>query len=167
MQSCSLCNTPSFRADATVAYILNKSQHKKNLYKTYHIPNTLQNNSKDIESYKKNTDFTPGFRLKYSEAEAIKNNGHKYAWRHFLKSDVNHAIIFEDASTADDTQLSIYLENITPPKDWDIIAFSPTQYILNKRAAKILYYASLQFNVPIDKYIHAFEVLKVIQVKKP
>ena len=139
----------------------------KTPYKSCLPIDTSGNDNFNIEPYKKATGFTPSFRLNYTQTEAIQNIQHKSAWNSFLKSNTPHAIIFDYALNAEDTQLSIYLENLIPPKDWDIIAFSETQYILNRRAAKILSQASLQFNTPINKYIRAFEVLKVIQVKTP
>jgi hypothetical protein len=161
MVDCSLCFVPAIVAKETTAYILNDGVNTKTLYKSY-IPVTKQEISKG--DFRVNFKFTPGFRLNYDYELANEALRHKEAWSKFLKEENPYAIVFDDAENADDTQLSIYLENLQPPKDWDILIFTPTQYILNKRAAKILYYSANQFNKPIKDYITSFFILKTIKV---
>jgi len=161
MVDCSLCFVPAIVAKETTAYILNDGVNTKTLYKSY-IPVTKQEISKG--DFRVNFKFTPGFRLNYDYELANEALRHKEAWSKFLKEENPYAIVFDDAENADDTQLSIYLENLQPPKDWDILIFTPTQYVLNKRAAKILYYSANQFNKPIKDYITSFFILKTIKV---
>ena len=161
MVDCPLCFVPAIVAKETTAYILSEEKPSKTLYKSY---NQITKQEISQGDFRINIKFTPGFRLNYDYNLANEATRHKEAWSKFLKEDNPYAIVFDDAEDADDTQLSIYLENLQPPKDWDILIFTPTQYILNKRAAKILFYSANQFNKPIKDYITSFFVLKAINV---
>jgi hypothetical protein len=159
MVDCALCFVPILIAKETNAYILSETLPSKSIYKTYTQIKVSEISHADFRS---NVNFTPGFRLRYDNNTASEALRHKAAWSMFLKTESPHAIIFDETEKADDIQLSIYLENKQLPKDWDIIVF-PATYIINKRAAKILYHSAAQFDKPINVYISSFSVLKVIK----
>ena len=159
MDDCPFCHVPAILATTTVAFLASPIQITKQIYKSY-----VSIETPEISQ----SDFTPGFRAKlmaYNKSDQVQAQAktHKEAWLSFLKTNTPHAIIFESEYDANDNNLAMFLENLSLPKDWDIVSFSPTQYILTKRAARILYKSSIQFNCPIQKYIHSFKVLKVIE----
>ena len=162
MVDCPLCFIPAIVAKETIAYNSTQKRQSKYLYKTYTEISPTEISQGDFRT---NTNFTPGFRLRYDYKIGIEALKHKEVWSKFLKEESSpYAIVFDDEEDVDDGQLSIYLENLQPPKDWDILIISPTQYIINKRAAKILYYSAKQFDKPIKDYINSFFVLKAIKV---
>jgi len=108
--------------------------------------------------------FTPSARLLLSLKEQQEALNHRDIWINFLKSAAEYAIVF-DTDDINDKQLTIFIENKQLPKDWDIILISDTQYILNKRAARILLSSCKQIHQPIKDYLRAFEVLKVLPLK--
>jgi hypothetical protein len=163
MADCALCVVPAIVAHETIAYVLENTIVNKTLYKSYAKINPPEISQADLRT---NLNFTPGFRLRYDNKSAIECLWHKEAWSKFLKEGAPHAIVFNNNNDADNTQLSIYLENLNPPKDWDILIFSSSEYIINKRAAKILFYSAKQFDKPIKDYITSFSVLKTINAKE-
>jgi len=163
MADCALCVVPAIVANETIAYVLENTIVNKTLYKSY-TQITLPEISQ--ADFRTNINFTPGFRLRYDYTLAAESLRHKEAWSKFLKEGSPHAILFNDNNDADNTQLSIYLENLNPPKDWDILIFSSTQYLITKRAAKILFYSAKQFDKPIKDYITSFSVLKAINISR-
>lgn len=156
MSDCQLCYVPAILAKETVVFLLNNIEATKNLYKTYHQVPT---------SHASQLDFTPGFRIRYKNQEtAVEAATHKQVWAEIHKSldKSPYSIIFDTQRSVDDANLAIYLENAVLPKDWDIFLLTDTQYILTKRAAKILLSSAVQFNTNLSDYIRSFKVLKVI-----
>ena len=162
MADCVLCKVTPILAQQTDQFIIDipdlPSKHYLNV-------NSLISESLHSEELKTCKTFTPGARLRLELTEANELLTHKKIWEMFAKSDSPHAIVFNKRTDAEDIQLSIFIENKELPKDWDIILISDTQYILNKRASRILLNSSRQFYTNLESYLKSFEVLKVLKLK--
>ena len=112
-----------------------------------------------------NTRFTAGARLTLELTEANEFLKHTEAWDKFIKSDKRYAVIFDKLKDISDKELSIFIENKRLPKDWDLVLIDDTQYILNKRAAKILMNSAKQIHHNLKTYLNSFEVLKLVKLK--
>ena len=156
MTDCQLCNTIPLLSKNIEAYLIGLPVPPINHY--------LRINNITSKPYTFDNGFTPNARLTMSQVHAQEVVNHKYVWNNFLKQSANYAIVF-NTCIIKDSQLSIFIENNVLPKDWDIILITDTQYIINKRAARILLMSLKQIHVPIKEYLLAFEVLKVIRLK--
>jgi len=158
MADCILCNTQPIICKETDAYIINSPVPKTNHYLRINDISSCQIDIKDLKTV---TLLTPGARSRLTITEYIEIINHRSVWEKFLQSSANHCIVFDGLKDAEDRQLSIIIENKVLPKDWDILMIGKTQYVLNKRATKILFTSSRQLNSSVSDYIKSFRVLKI------
>jgi len=128
------------------------------------IHNIIATQISTKEGFYNMTVFTPGSRLVLTLDEASQLIAHRKAWTDIMNSATPLGIIFENYADLTDINLQFRLENLELPKDWDIVVISDSQYALNKRAAKILYEATLQYHAPVKSLIKSISILKVIQI---
>ena len=106
--------------------------------------------------------FTPKARLTLNGAQAEQLIAHDQAWQEFLKDPTAQYGAFYEQAAAATKEIALYIENTGLPRDWDIVLVSPTDYLLNKRAARVLAHSATQFHVPLIDYLQAFGTLKVV-----
>ena len=155
MTDCLLCNISPLIGEKIEAYLIGTPVPIKTHYLRINSINDTKGN-KEL--------FTPSARLLLSLNEQQEALNHRDIWINFLKSEAEYAIVF-DSENINDKQLTIFIENKQIPKDWDIILISDTQYIFNKRAARILLTSCKQIHQQLKDYLKAFEVLKVLPLK--
>jgi len=165
MTDCVFCNIFAINCKETEAYLLAQGKSKSQIpdpsQKSYFKYNIITNptiNEHIVPSLKT---LTPGARLILKSQEVQDLFNHKSVWESFLKSDKHHGIVFNSIETAIDNTIPKKLESKQLAKDWDICLISETQYIFTKRAARILYGSSKQFNTDLKNYLQSFSVLAV------
>ena len=89
---------------------------------------------------------------------------HRKAWTDIMNGKEPYGIIFDKEAELMNINLQFRLENLKLPKDWDIIKISDTQYVLSKRAAKILVEATLQYHDPVKHLLQSLVILKVFDL---
>jgi len=114
-----------------------------------------------VEQFRFSVRFTPHARLTLNLALASQLLAHEQAWNLFVAEPTALHGAFCEQEPKD---LSLY--NLDLPRDWDIIILTGTDYILTKRAARILLHSATQFHVPLIDYLQAFNVLKVVNAYK-
>lgn len=110
----------------------------------------------------KATIFTPRSRLVLSLEDANRLIRHREAWLLHSKSTVPHALIAESQMNP---SIGRKLESMQLPKDWDIVKISATEYVLTKRAAKVLILATQQYHDTVPDLIDTLSILKVVQLR--
>lgn len=108
---------------------------------------------------KHDTRFTPGARLSLNPEQVHQMLTHQQAWRQFLTTKAEHAIVLEQPQ-----QLQKF-ESAEPPKDWDVLMMSATDYALTRRAATILIISAHQIHDRLPLYIQSHPLLKVINIR--
>ena len=162
MTDCILCKITPILASSTDLFLIDVPEIEASHYSTV---NSIRSEELRPENFKTNTAFTPGARLKMELTEAIEILNHKKVWEIFITLNSPHAIVLNNKKDAEDRQLSIFIENKEVPKDWDIILVSSNQYILTKRAARILLASTRQISNNLETYLLSFEALKVLPLK--
>ena len=166
MTDCVFCNIIAINCKETEAYLLTEaeSQVPAPTVNHYYRFNDVANPTiKDSEIHSL-VALTPGARLYLKLTDVNELLKHKSVWASFLKSDKHHCLIFNNLDTAIDNALPKKLESKHLAKDWDICLISDTQYICTKRAARILYGSSKQFNTDLKNYLLSFSVLAVYKL---
>jgi hypothetical protein len=164
MTDCVFCNIIAIKCKETEAYLVNQSSsdgspdHSLNHYAKITIIAKPTINASELINLKS---LTPGARLILKSQDVQLLLQHKSVWELFLKSDKHHAVVFNSIDTAIDNIMQKKLESKTLAKDWDICLISDTEYIFTKRAARILYGSSKQFNTDLKTYLLSFSVLAV------
>jgi len=116
----------------------------------------------DIDTFRYSSRFTPHARLTLNLAFAGQLLTHERAWSMFVKEQSAPYGAFYEQEPKD-----LLAYNLDLPRDWDVIILTETDYILNKRAARILLHSATQFHVPLITYLQAFNLLKVVNAYKP
>jgi len=111
-----------------------------------------------LNNYKHDTRFSPGARLSLSPEQAQEMLTHRQAWTQFLDTKAEHALICRS------NHANKNIENVAPPKDWDVMMISDTDYVLTKRGAKLLL-STYQIHDPLPLYIQSHPLLKVIHME--
>ena len=114
--------------------------------------------------FSKMTIFTPAARLAMNLEDAAQLIAHRQVWNHIMNGKNAFGIIFDSEVDLMNKDLQFRLENLKLPKDWDIIIISDTQYVLNKRAAKILVETTLQYHDIIKDLLKSLVILKVFDI---
>jgi hypothetical protein len=117
-----------------------------------------------FSDFQKNPIFTPGSRLDMSLDSANQLIAHRKAWLETLKMSADYFAVFDDPSYLNNVDLSIRLENLKLPKDWDVIIITESQYVFTKRSAKIFIDSTLQFHLPLKTFLKSFKILKVLDI---
>ena len=165
MTDCVFCNIIAINCKETEAYLIpqGKSQSQVPAPETNHYYrfNNVANPTINESEISTLVTLTPGARLTLKLTDLNELLAHKSVWESFLKSDKHHCIVFNNLDTAIDNTLPKKLESKQLAKDWDICFISDTEYIITKRAARILYGSSKQFNTDLKNYLQSFSVLAV------
>ena len=107
---------------------------------------------------------TPAGRLLMSEADVSQIMAHQLAWDEFLASESEFGAFYETEASINSNKLHLAIENTELPRDWDIIMIGEFDYILNKRAARILRSSSIQVHCQLKLFLTIFDVLRVIKI---
>ena len=164
MTDCVFCNIIAINCKETEAYLSqgeSKSLAPDPSVNHYSKINIVPSTTINIDDLPTLSSLTPGARLILKSQSIQELMQHKSIWGSFLKSDKHHGIVFNNMETAIDNALPKKLESKNLAKDWDICLISDTQYIFTKRAARILYGSSKQFNTDLKTYLISFSVLAV------
>lgn len=163
MTDCIFCTVPELLASTLPVYCIGIPVPEKSDYLRYLSINTspLVSQSDFLEM----TIFTPGARLSLTLDDANKLISHRQAWINIMNNEEPYGAIFENPDDVTNTDIRFRLENLKLPKDWDVIEISDTQYVLNKRAAKIFVESTLQYHAPVNPFIESFVILKVFNLE--
>jgi hypothetical protein len=162
MSSCIFCTVPQLICTQTPAYIIGIPVPQTQLYSDFHAINITQFESQ--AEFNKTTFFTPGSRLDLSLEEAQRLVAHRSAWLSIMNGNKPHATILELIETLENTIITKRLENVQLPKDWDIIKITKNEYVLNKRAAKILVESTQQFHKTLEELLTSLDILKTFNM---
>lgn len=163
MTDCPFCDVPPFKPDDTPVWLIGDSNNPTGLQHSYKSVTNKIRTTMNSDEFKQSTKFTPGARLNMTLAEANELLTHTEIWEQI---STNHTIIFTDESTLNNADLNKILENLTLPRDWDIIIlpFDKVQYVLTKRAANILIASSRQFHKSLKVFIESIPGLRIVHV---
>lgn len=161
MADCPFCVVHAIKAASMPAWVIGTPASEKPIYLRY-INIELQKFSQD--DFRTMARFTPSARLTWSLEEAFQITAHERTWSEFIASPEVHGIVFDNSEQLNNKDLSMRLENLEVPKDWDVILLSETQYVMTKRAARIYSAAIQQYHLPLKVYLQSFDVLKVIKL---
>ena len=168
MTDCIFCTIPDLICKKVPAFLIapqatNATPDQKNTsYLRYSIINISPILSK--AEFSKMAVFTPGSRLVLSLEDAAQLIAHRKAWSDIMNGKEPYGIIFDKESELMNIDLQFRLENLKLPKDWDIIKLTDSQYVLSKRAAKILFEATLQYHEPVKQLLQSLVILKVFDL---
>jgi len=163
MSSCIFCTVPELICKQTPAYIVGIPVPQTQLYSTYHAINITPFESQ--AEFNKTTVFTPGSRLVLALEEASRLVAHRQAWLSIMKGSTPHGALLETIETAESATIIKRLENLQLPKDWDVIKITKNEYVLTKRAAKILSDATLQYHLDLCALLSSLDILKVFDLQ--
>ena len=158
MDDCHLCSTVPFRQAEIPAWCIGFPAPTDKLYLRY---NTVVFPDLAVEQFQFAVRFTPHARLTLNLALAAQLLAHEQAWDQFIKEDSAPYAGFYEQEPAD-----LQSQVLDLPRDWDVIILTETDYILTKRAARILKHSATQFHVPLMDYLQAFNLLKVVHAYK-
>jgi hypothetical protein len=159
MDDCRFCKTVPLKQNTIVAWCIGFPASPKPIYLRY---NTVVFPELDVDTFRFSVRFTPHARLTLNLARASQLLAHEQAWTMFVKEP---SVPYGAFCEQDPKDLSTY--NLDLPRDWDVIILTATDYILTKRAARILLHSATQFHVPLMDYLQAFNLLKVVNAYKP
>lgn len=168
MTDCIFCNIPDLICKKVPAFLISTQAAQKvpdpenTRYLRYSIINISPILSK--AEFSKMTAFTPGSRLVLSLEHASQLIAHRKAWADIMNSKEPYGIIFDQEAELMNIDLQFRLENLKLAKDWDAIKITDTQYVLTKRAAKILVEATLQYHQPVKRILQSLVILKVFDL---
>ena len=170
MTDCIFCTIPDIICKKVPAFFITQAAQKVQAapdqenarYLRYSIINISPILSK--AEFSKMTVFTPGSRLVLSLEDADQLIAHRKAWTDIMNGKEPYGIIFDKEAELMNIDLQFRLENLKLPKDWDIIKITDTQYVLSKRAAKILVEATLQYHDPVKQLLQSLVILKVFDL---
>ena len=164
MTDCIFCTVPDLICNQTSAYCIGfpAPDQAQKYYNNYHIIESSKLLSK--EEFQKMNVFTPGSRLKLTLDEANQLIDHRQAWTHGMNQTTPYIALFESSADIQNPVIKSSLESLKLPKDWDVVKISKTQYVLNKRAVKILIDSTLQFNSPVSELIEYIDILKTFSL---
>lgn len=155
---CPFCTIPDFVCKETPVWCIGIEPPQSNHYSKYtqiKLPHLEKHN------FVKMSTFTPGSRLALSLNDATQLIAHRQAWNDIYNGLNPYGIIFDNSEDLANTTLRFRIENLSLPKDWDMIKLSSSQYVMNKRAATVLLQATIQYHQPLDDLIRSLIILKV------
>jgi len=161
MEDCEFCKVPPIEASKTAVWAIDIPVPEKSIYLRY---TNIKYQKFEQDEFRTMARFSPRARLTWSLEEAFQFTAHMQAWTEFIASPEIHCLIFENSDQLNNKDLSIRLENLTLPKDWDVIFISDTQYLLTKRAANIYANSIHQYHQPLKTYLRTFEFLRLINL---
>jgi len=159
MADCQFCKTTPLLATALPVWCIGFPAPASNIYLRY---NYVVFPELAVEFFRTANRFTPHARLTLNLAYAGQLIAHEQAWSDFLQTSAPYGAFYENPTLATDAATATIIENMDLPRDWDILIVSPHNYILNRRAARILKDSAVQFHVNLSTYLTAFNLLKVI-----
>jgi len=165
MTDCIFCTIPDLICKKVPAFLISSQtipDQKETRYLRYSIINISPILSN--EEFSKMAVFTPGSRLVLTLEDAAQLIAHRKAWTEIMNGKEHYGIIFEKEAELMNIDLQFRLENLKLPKDWDVIKMTDTTYVLNKRAAKVLYEATLQYHEPVKQLLQSLVILKVFDL---
>lgn len=166
MTDCIFCTIPDLICKKVPAFFINVKAQAPEPEPTRYLRYSIINISPILskEEFLKMAVFTPGSRLVLQLEDADQLIAHRKAWTDIMNSKEPYGIIFDNEAELMNIDLQFRLENLKLPKDWDIIKITDTQYVLSKRAAKILFEATLQYNEPVKQLLQSLVILKVFDL---
>ena len=163
MSDCVFCKIKPLLLDDTPSWIISPETnpiYEKHIYKTLTPFHKIVIKATE---FKNRIDFTPKARLSMTLAEASELVTHREIWKQIT---AEHSVIFTDVTNITDKKLAIKLENLTLPKDWDIIVLTDKpeqmQYVITKRASQILLASSRQFHTCLKTFIESIKGLRIV-----
>ena len=165
MTDCIFCTIPDLICKKVPAFLIATQtipDQKETRYLRYSIINISPISSN--AEFSKMAVFTPGSRLVLTLEDAAQLIAHRKAWTDIMNGKEPYGIVFDHEDELMNIDLQFRLENLKLTKDWDIIKITDTQYVLSKRAAKILVEATLQYNEPIKQLLQSLVILKVFDL---
>jgi hypothetical protein len=164
MTDCIFCTVPDLLCKTTPAYLIGPlTIPEKSRFLSYSVIDIIPIISKDVFSTM--TIFTPGARLALSLKDAAELIAHRKAWLEIMQNKSHYSVIFDSEIQLNDMMTHNRIQNLQLPKDWDIVSISDTQYVLNKRAAKILVESTMQFHANVATLLDSIKILKVIKIR--
>jgi hypothetical protein len=161
MADCKFCKVPPIEAAKTAVWAIDIPAPEKQIYLRY--TNIIYQKFNQDE-FRTMSRFSPHARLTWSLGEAFQFMAHAQAWTEFIAGPEIHCIIFDKSEQLNNKDLSMRLENLTLPKDWDVVFISETQYLMTKRAATIYANSIQQFHLPLKTYLRTFDILRVVDL---
>jgi len=165
MADCIFCTIPDLICKKVPAFLITSQaipDTKNTRYLRYSIINISPILSK--ADFSKMAVFTPGSRLVLQLEDADQLIAHRKAWAEIMNNKEPYGVIFESEAELMNIDLQFRLENLKLAKDWDIIKITDNEYVLNKRAAKVLYEATLQYHEPVKQLLQSLVILKVFDL---
>lgn len=162
MDDCPFCKTIPLLANALPVWCIGFPVQTNPRYLRY---NTVAVPELTADYLRTSDRFTPRARMELNLALAGQLIAHEKAWAEFVDAPEPYGAFYEHAEAATNSNLPAFIENLDIPRDWDVILLSSTEYLLNKRAARILKQSAVQFHVKLFEYMNAFKVLKVVPIK--
>lgn len=163
MGDCKLCKPNLIKAEKMGVWSLGipvPATNKHYLSQKYIAKRTIEK-----DELRTTDKVTPAGRLLMTEADVSQIMAHYQAWDEFIQSSAEFGAFFETPDTVNNNDIAARLENLELPRDWDIILIDDTEYVLNKRTARILKVSAQQFHCPLKVYLTVFDIFKIISIK--